>query len=1275
MRNMVLTKVCGIALTGPRFGTTSSNSTDRVTGDRSTKADRRPVAKRGQKNGRLPVGPGGGGADAAVRPVTLADRRAPALLLAPLLGPNSGGVLGGGVRAPRGGTGFGELRVGHWNINGFCTRTQDKLSCDGVLSWIQSMHVAAFTETHLERGEGLPIPGYRVFEANRPRNKAASRCSGGVAIAVRRCIARGVRRIPCPSSEMVWILLDGPFFGLPTDVVIGAIYEGPQQSPVAIRENREAFDEVQLQLDRLPAGAEVILLGDMNARVKQWSELIITPQSSQGPSPLVGIQAHADRVLMAPRQNQDTESNGNGTPFVNLCRRNEFVILNGRTTGDPRGMYTCFQKKGHSLVDYATASNGLLDRVTSFTVGDLRGELSDHAPIELCLRVSVGSTRPAQLAGEEGAPLHKVHWGDGAAGKLRAYFAAPEREVRLNTIRESLITSPSRGCIEEAVGEFTELLLDGTRTAAKILVVSPRVRQGKTAGGRRNKKWFDCDCERARAEVRRLGRVMQAGDSSRRPSFYAARKRYKRLLKWKLAQFKRLMLRKMQDLSGADDNRRYWDTLRQLKSQHTRITGTSIPMDEWVAHFTRLLNHASEDLSEPGQMPPSGLSTEPSVVFDPMDAVITMDEVRCQIKKNKDNKATFLDNISSETLKYAGESVVPTLTQIFNAVYSMGCYPASWRGATITPLHKKGDWDDTSNYRGIAVSSCLGKSLDAILNDRLSDFMLRSRLGHKYQTGFEKGSRTTDNVLTLSTIVDQAKAYGQKIYMCFIDLTKAYDTVCRPLLLRKLREAGAGSKFLGLLADMYRGVTYCIKVNGRVSCFFASNRGLKQGGAMSPKLFNGFMADAMIELLREKDVPLLGQVPVPALFFADDVVLMARTPEALQRLINTFHSYCEENFLIINVSKSKTLVAGRHARGRLRREVGLAPRFFVGESHIEAVQVFTYLGVDIHSVGPVPVSNDSMTLKGERAQRALVGLTREASVELALKLHRQLIEPILLYGAEIWAPYALSRSRCLTDDIMDSSTVSRVNADHLYLAYLKQVLGVKKRAINCAVMGEVGVRPLMAMAMERTARYVRAVEALGDDCCLVAQALAAQKRLHTFGKRCWYTGYARMESQLGGVDAPRGAVRRAVEDRHVRAWRERLGEASRLSFLAKVKTTYEMETYLQYRCRRVRRAFTKYRTSDHNLRVERDRWLTQRSRGVNDAAPPRHERVCLACDEGKVEDEYHVFTCPAYAEWRREYGITASSPLDIIEAVRRAASSTMWYVYRVMTRVDLRFRL
>ena len=136
--------------------------------------------------------------------------------------------------------------------------------------------------------------------------------------------------------------------------------------------------------------------------------------------------------------------------------------------------------------------------------------------------------------------------------------------------------------------------------------------------------------------------------------------------------------------------------------------------------------------------------------------------------------------------------------------------------------------------------------------------------------------------------------------MCFIDLTKAYDTVNRRMLFSKLQVAGIGMKFLAVLRDMYNGVRYAVKYQGRASTMFLSNRGLKQGDPLSPKLFNCFTADVMKLLLPETCVPSLNGVPVPVVFFADDLVLMATTPEALQRLMNSFVQYCDANKLIVN---------------------------------------------------------------------------------------------------------------------------------------------------------------------------------------------------------------------------------------------------------------------------------------------------------------------------------------------------------------------------------------
>ena len=344
----------------------------------------------------------------------------------------------------------GDLRVGQWNINGVRTQTHDKLADSAVCEWIQSMDIAAFTETHLEAGQGLPIQGYRVFEANRNRNKAASRCSGGVAIAVRRKLAKGVERIPCPSTEMVWVRLNAAFFGLHRDIALGVVYEGPCQSPVVIRDNKDAFAAVQRQLGRLPTGVDVLMLGDMNARTKMWSELIDVPQSARQPLECLGVEC--DVLPDQTRLNQDIASNGNGRPFIDLCRRNELVILNGRTFGDARGMCTSFQSSGHSLVDYAVAAAPLLPRISKFVVGALCGDVSDHAPIEVTLRVALAghASRGPVVGASGGTGVRRVHWQEDAAPRFRRAMETPVVADALESIRSSLLSNPDRRCIDAA---------------------------------------------------------------------------------------------------------------------------------------------------------------------------------------------------------------------------------------------------------------------------------------------------------------------------------------------------------------------------------------------------------------------------------------------------------------------------------------------------------------------------------------------------------------------------------------------------------------------------------------------------------------------------------------------------------------------------------------------------------------------------------------------------------------------------------------------------------
>ena len=72
----------------------------------------------------------------------------------------------------------------------------------------------------------------------------------------------------------------------------------------------------------------------------------------------------------------------------------------------------------------------------------------------------------------------------------------------------------------------------------------------------------------------------------------------------------------------------------------------------------------------------------------------------------------------------------------------------------IVPIHKKGDKTLETNYRGIAILSCLGKFFNVIINERISDFVISKKIIKPEQLGFVKGNRTSDNLFILHSLVD-----------------------------------------------------------------------------------------------------------------------------------------------------------------------------------------------------------------------------------------------------------------------------------------------------------------------------------------------------------------------------------------------------------------------------------------------------------------------------------------------------------------------------------------
>ena len=213
-------------------------------------------------------------------------------------------------------------------------------------------------------------------------------------------------------------------------------------------------------------------------------------------------------------------------------------------------------------------------------------------------------------------------------------------------------------------------------------------------------------------------------------------------------------------------------------------------------------------------------------------------ELKEAINKSHDT-ATGPDEVHYQMLKHLPSKSLQALLDIFNDIWETGKFPESWELSTIIPVPKPGkDHTEPTNYRSIALTSCLFKTLERMINTPLVWYLESNNLISPVQSGFRTERSTNDNLIRLETFIRDAFIKKEHVVAVFFDLEKAYDTTWRYGILRDLHELGLKGRLPVFIKSFLADRRMQVRVGSTLSNQFEQAQVVPQGSILSTTLFN-----------------------------------------------------------------------------------------------------------------------------------------------------------------------------------------------------------------------------------------------------------------------------------------------------------------------------------------------------------------------------------------------------------------------------------------------------
>ena len=376
---------------------------------------------------------------------------------------------------------------------------------------------------------------------------------------------------------------------------------------------------------------------------------------------------------------------------------------------------------------------------------------------------------------------------------------------------------------------------------------------------------------------------------------------------------------------------------------------------------------------------------------DVMTKPITMTELKKALKKLKKKKSPGPDGVTNEMLTHLGKAALDKLLDIFNLTWEKGDVPQMWKEATMIPILKTGkNKSKPLSYRPISLTSCVCKTMERIINERMQWYLESEAILIPEQAGFRQHRSTEDQTTHLAQVIEDAFQGKKVVLASFIDLQKAFDKVWKDGLIVKMLRAGITGNMLRWTKAYLHNRKARVLVNGHTGKKVLLRQGVPQGGVLSPTLFILFINDVVKELPKG----------VKAALYADDLVMWCTEEHAatatyrMQMALDKLSAWTDKWCLQINKDKSAATLFTLTAQK--------AGKMTLGNQPLQEIDEQTYLGVtfDKRLTWKTQVEHaESKARKKLGMMRKLAGTEWGATEKILKQVYQGTVRPTLEYGS------------------------------------------------------------------------------------------------------------------------------------------------------------------------------------------------------------------------------------------------------------------------------------